>query len=83
MVDLAREWVSGFGLDERQTTLVVGFATAIAVALLAWLADVVAKRVLVRMIARVARRTKTDWDDALIDRRVFNRLAHLAHGLRG
>ena len=52
-------------------------ATLVLAALVAaaWLADVLAKRLLVRWINRLARRTRATWDDALRRRRVFGRLA--------
>ncbi len=41
----------------------------------------VAKRILLRVIARVVRQTQTQWDDILLERHVFERLSHLAPGL--
>jgi miniconductance mechanosensitive channel len=46
--------------------------------LLAFLSDVTTRRILVIVIARLVARTKTIWDDILLERRVFNRLSHLA-----
>ncbi len=46
--------------------------------LLAFLSDVITRRILVIVIARLVARTKTIWDDILLERRVFNRLSHLA-----
>ena len=47
----------------------------------ACVANLVAKKVLVRLLRRVASKTRTGWDDALVQRRVFHRLSHLAPGL--
>lgn len=47
----------------------------------AWLANFIAKRVMLRLIKRVASRTKATWDDDLITSRVFDRLSHLAPAL--
>ena len=46
--------------------------------LLAFLSDVITRRIIVMVIARLVARTKTIWDDILLERRVFNRLSHLA-----
>ncbi|MEZ5072236.1 MAG: mechanosensitive ion channel [Bacteroidales bacterium] len=46
--------------------------------ILAWLADFLVKRILISAITRVARQTKNDWDDIFVERKVFNRFAHLA-----
>ena len=48
---------------------------------LALLANWVAKRVIVRGLRALARRTTSEWDDALVEHRVFERLSHLAPAL--
>lgn len=55
-------------------------ATLIGLTLLAlacWLLDYLFQRWLIRGVAHVAERTTTLWDDALIEQKVFARLAHL------
>lgn len=47
----------------------------------AWVADWVARRVLSAVVGRLVRRTATAWDDALMRRRVFHRLAHFVPAL--
>ena len=49
--------------------------------LVALLADLVAKRQLVRLVRRISRRTKYTWDDALIKHGVFGRFAQLLPAL--
>ncbi len=54
-------------------------ATIIIVTLgLAILADFLVKRIIITTIKRLAKRSKNDWDDVFVERKVFNRLAHLA-----
>ncbi|MFH0757202.1 MAG: mechanosensitive ion channel domain-containing protein [Bacteroidota bacterium] len=54
-------------------------ATVILVTIgLAILADYVTKKIIIVGITRIAKKTKNDWDDVFVRRRVFNRLAHLA-----
>ncbi|MFC1659847.1 mechanosensitive ion channel family protein [Gemmatimonadota bacterium] len=48
---------------------------------LAWLADAVAKRFLLRAISRLVAKTRFTWDDAIAERKVFERLAHVAPAL--
>ena len=52
----------------------VGIALLIIVALIA---DLVAKRQLLRLLRGLARRTRSTWDDALIDQQVFRRFAKM------
>jgi len=54
--------------------------TVAGVALLAaaWLANAIAKRILLRGLKGVAGRTSAAWDDRLITHHVFDRLSHIA-----
>lgn len=45
--------------------------------ILAWISLVVGRFVLLKVSRRVARKTKTDWDDILVRRKVFHSLSHL------
>ncbi|MEZ5394496.1 MAG: mechanosensitive ion channel [Bryobacterales bacterium] len=68
-------------LSSEQTAQYVGqFVHLLSVAVLAWIAAVT-RTVFVRIVDRIADHTKTHWDDALVNRRVFHWLAHLAPGL--
>jgi len=53
----------------------------VAALLLAWIADFVTKRVLLSWVRRLAARTRTRWDNAMVEARVPDRLAHLAPAL--
>jgi miniconductance mechanosensitive channel len=48
---------------------------------LAFLSDVLTRRVIIIVLGRLAARTKTLWDDILMEKRVFHRLSHLAPAL--
>ncbi len=57
---------------------------AIALGILAagaWLLDWIASRFLHRAFARVAARTRSQWDDRIAERKVFSRLAHVVPAL--
>ncbi|MHB1329411.1 MAG: mechanosensitive ion channel family protein, partial [Gemmatimonadales bacterium] len=47
-------------------------------AVLAWLANLIAKQVILRGVKAVIARTQFRWDDALLEAGVFTRLSHLA-----
>ena len=53
----------------------------LAVIVLSILANFVAKRILLRGIARVVEQTSTQWDDIFFRAKVFDRLSHLAPAL--
>ena len=52
-------------------------AGSLILLLVAILADLVAKRLLLAAIRAVATRTRSDWDDALVEHKVFGRLAQI------
>ena len=57
----------------------VGFLSALAVA--AWAVDWVVTRVFRAGVHKIATQTRSTWDDRLIHRKVFTRIAHVAPGL--
>ncbi|MDA0312467.1 MAG: mechanosensitive ion channel [Gemmatimonadetes bacterium] len=57
---------------------IIGLAT---LAILAWAANVVVRRIFLALINRVASKTAVTWDDRIIERRVFHRLANIAPAL--
>ncbi|MEZ5366490.1 MAG: mechanosensitive ion channel [Bryobacterales bacterium] len=74
-------WAQQLSASEQTAQYVGQFVHLLSVAVLAWIAAVVTRTVFVRIVDRIADRTKTHWDDALVNRRVFHWLAHLAPGL--
>jgi miniconductance mechanosensitive channel len=74
-------WLMGLGL-EQPVALLVGRVLAVVITIAAaYVANLVAKRLLLRGIRRFVEKTKTAWDDMLVNRGVFNRLSHLAPAL--
>lgn len=79
--EMIQDWLTRQGLaatsaDNYSQLLLVGAAM-----LVAFLANLVAKRLLGGLIRRVAARTTTDWDDALVRHRTFTLLSQLAPSL--
>ena len=73
-----KDLLTGWGLSENiaaYINIVFGTTTII---LLAYLSDVISKRIIIKTITRVIRRTKSNWDDILLEKKVLTRLAHLA-----
>ena len=53
----------------------------VGVILAAWLANLIAKRVLVRAVRALIARTRATWDDVLVEHEVFEKLSHIAPAL--
>ncbi|TFH64343.1 MAG: mechanosensitive ion channel family protein, partial [Gemmatimonadales bacterium] len=65
--------------DFLQTNPLVETVVWIAgIGVLAWLANSLTRRYLLRVISRVVAQTRFTWDDIIFDRKVFGRLAHIA-----
>lgn len=56
-------------------------AGIILLVLLAWITDVIVKGVLLGIVSRIAARTEATWDNALVDSKVFSRIAWLMPAL--
>jgi miniconductance mechanosensitive channel len=81
MINVIEDWLLLQGLAPSAASLTLSASGIAMVLLLAWVADLVAKKVLLRVVLRLAERTDTDWDDIVTRRRVFHRLAHIAPAL--
>jgi len=56
---------------------VAAFLTIVLIIIVAWFAHFVTRQVFLRIVSRIAKRTKTEWDDILVRNKVFRGLAHL------
>jgi miniconductance mechanosensitive channel len=85
MIERWIEWynvlLTGTGLSESLIVFIENATIIIITIGLAILADFVVKRIIIGTITRLAKRSKNDWDDVFVERKVFNRLAHLAPAL--
>ena len=76
-----KEWLSSLNLAEVQTVwlrMLILLSIAIIIAILA---DYIVKKILLNTISKLVKRSKTKWDDILLEKRFFNRIAHLAPAL--
>jgi miniconductance mechanosensitive channel len=70
-------WLRGFGIEQELVYIISKGILILAVATVAVLVNLVARGILLRLIHRIVRQTKNRWDDALLDRGVVGRIAHL------
>jgi miniconductance mechanosensitive channel len=78
MTDTINTWLLNLGLPEKLSEPISWIVLAFGVILLAFVSNFIAKRILIVGMAVFVRKTKTNWDDALVRNRVFTRLSHLA-----
>jgi miniconductance mechanosensitive channel len=78
MVENLGDWLLDLGVAQGQVDIAVVVAGVVLIALVSVLLHFVAKRVILRTVIAVIRRSKTHWDDVLIEHKVLSRLSHFA-----
>ena len=81
MFQIVYDWLQVQGLEGPITRYLAWVILALGVFLLAGVVNWVVKRILLSILAVIIKRTPTTWDDALLERRVLHRGAHIAPAL--
>jgi miniconductance mechanosensitive channel len=76
-MDTLKAWLTENGLAAEHADLVSALATAVLVLLLSAVTYYISRTVLLRVVGAATRRTRTTWDDALVQSKVFSRLSHI------
>lgn len=75
------EWLVTLGFTAEQARLGATALGSVVLVALAWLANFVAKQVILRGVSAVVKRTSFQWDDVMLKTGVFTRMSHLAPAL--
>lgn len=78
MLDLLRDWIVSQGLALSAADLLARGAIFTLIIILSLIAYLLAKHFILKGLTAIISRTTTQWDDVLLRKKVFNRLAHLA-----
>lgn len=78
---LLTQYLMHLGVEERFAEPLGIVTLVVAALLLAWVVDFITQRVLLAWVKKLAARTRTQWDNAMVQARVPDRLAHLAPAL--
>lgn len=76
--EIIHDWLVNIGLDDNTAMLLKGMIIVIGIFILSYIIFLIARRIIVRILHEIAKRTETTWDDVMVERRVFHRLAYLA-----
>src|SRR5512135_3559907 len=78
-------WLRGIfidsGLGYGLSSFLSGAVIVTGVILISWLSNLFAKTVILQIVTRVVKRTKSTWDDVFLEQKVFTRLSHFAPAL--
>ncbi len=75
------EHLTALGLNDFSANVVRIIILLAVMVLVSWLADFIAKRIIVNILDRFFKKTKSTYDDYLVKRKVFHKLAHIAPAL--
>jgi miniconductance mechanosensitive channel len=78
MIERLEQLLSARGLSDTWADYLAPALLVVGVLLLAWVADVVTRRLLLRGVHRLVQRSEAQWDDILLEEGLFKRLAHFA-----
>ena len=76
-----KNWFVEQGFSNDLAFILQSAIAIVAVLIIAWLSDLITKKILIAFITKVVRKTKTHWDDILLERKVFNKISHFAPAL--
>jgi len=71
------DWLEKLGLPEKYIFLVRDYTMFLVLMLVSGIAYFITKIIVLRVIRNLTRRSKTNWDDVLLEIGFFNKLSHL------
>jgi miniconductance mechanosensitive channel len=71
-------WLQSLGLNPDLAQFGKVFFSILGIIILSFIANFIAKRIIVVGLTRISKSTKSVWDDYLVNREVFHKLSHLA-----
>ncbi len=77
LIEIYTNWLKSQILSNTIIELVKVSSIAFGIILLSFLSDIVTKRIIIYYIKQYAAKSKNQWDDILVEKKVFNRLAHI------
>ncbi|MGE4596624.1 MAG: mechanosensitive ion channel domain-containing protein, partial [Methylophilaceae bacterium] len=72
------DWLIGLGVEETSSMYLKLIILLFIVFIFSYVTNFIVKEILIRSIRSVIKKTKTVWDDALVENKVFITLSHIA-----
>ena len=76
-----KEILHGWGIEESLAHILNIAFSVLIILLIAFIADLVTKKIILSSIARIVKKTENTWDDIILERKVFDKLSHFAPAL--
>ncbi len=77
-IDWLTDWLIGLGVKETSTMYLKLVILLFILFIISYVTNLIVKKILIRSIRLVIKKTKTVWDDALVENKVFISLSHIA-----
>jgi miniconductance mechanosensitive channel len=75
------DWLIGLGVEETSLKYLKLVILLFVLFILSYVINLIVKKILIRSIRLVIKKTKTVWDDALVENKVFITLSHIVPAL--
>jgi miniconductance mechanosensitive channel len=70
------KYIRGIAFPEELIKPLAALICIVIIITIAWMAHYVTRRILIIVVSKIAKRTKTTWDDILLQNKVFSGVAH-------
>lgn len=77
MLDIIIKYIQTLGIEKKSAEYISYALLTVIILLLCLLINLIAKKLLIKLITPIVKRSKSGWDDALLERKVFQRLSYL------
>ncbi|MEE9252552.1 MAG: mechanosensitive ion channel family protein [Thermodesulfobacteriota bacterium] len=81
LIELIQNMLTGWGLGGGLNYFLSTASVVLVVILASWLADFITKKLILKALSKFVKTTTTKWDDAFLENRVFDRIAHIVPAL--
>jgi miniconductance mechanosensitive channel len=78
-------WLKDILIETGMSTWMASFLGILvilfSIAFISWIGNIIAKAVILKVVTRIVKNSKTQWDDIFLEQKVFTRLSHFAPAL--
>lgn len=76
--DAILKWFLGNGFSDNTAEFLRSISALTGITILSFIVDVIFRKIIISIVTRIIRRTKNKYDDIILERKVFDKLAHIA-----
>jgi miniconductance mechanosensitive channel len=77
LTDIFKEWLLKVGLSENIALIIIDYSFFILLVIACYITYIIAKRIINSIVLDAVHKSKTQWDDYILKRKVFSRIAFL------